>query len=74
MTDITTVGAERITGSEKEAGLLGRIAQRMVAARQDQARRAVNSYLLSLDDETLARLGYRRDELEKTTPGGFPFI
>lgn len=74
MADITTIGAGRITGTAKEAGLLSRIARRMIAARQDQARRAVNTYLLTLDDETLARLGYERRELERSTPGGYPFI
>ncbi len=70
----TTASDFRITGSEREEGILQRIGRRIVAARQDQARRAVNVYLLSLDDETLARLGYDRRELENTTPGGYPFI
>mgnify|MGYP006282999055 CR=1 FL=1 len=74
MADITTIGAARLTGSQKETSLLQRIAARMIAARQDQAQRAVNTYLLSLDDATLERLGYDRGELERTTPGGYPFL
>ncbi|MHC5652710.1 hypothetical protein [Stappia sp.] len=37
----------------------------MVAARERQARRYVNGYLLSLDDATLAAYGYERAELER---------
>ncbi len=37
----------------------------MVSARERQARRYVNGYLLSLDDATLAAYGYDRNELER---------
>lgn len=38
---------------------------RVVEARERQARRYVNSALLSLDDETLSALGHRREEMLK---------
>ncbi|MFD1696505.1 hypothetical protein [Roseibium aestuarii] len=38
---------------------------RMVEAREKQARRYVNGYLLSLDDATLTAHGYDRASLEK---------
>ncbi|MAA97383.1 MAG: hypothetical protein CMN87_18085 [Stappia sp.] len=37
----------------------------MVAARERQARRYVNGYLLSLDDATLTAYGYDRADLER---------
>ncbi|MBL6431501.1 MAG: hypothetical protein HPM95_11440 [Alphaproteobacteria bacterium] len=37
----------------------------LVTARERQARRYVNGYLLSLDDATLAAYGYDRAELER---------
>ncbi|WP_349357666.1 hypothetical protein [Stappia sp.] len=37
----------------------------LVSARERQARRYVNGYLLSLDDATLAAHGYDRAELER---------
>lgn len=69
-----TPGDFRLTGTDREAGLLSRIGQRIIAAREDRARRAVNAYLLSLDDATLEKLGYDRRTLEATNPGGYPFI
>ncbi|WP_186396897.1 hypothetical protein [Stappia sp. TSB10GB4] len=39
----------------------------MIAARERQARRYVNGYLLSLDDATLAAYGYDRAELERNS-------
>lgn len=39
--------------------------ERMIAARERQARRYVNGALLNLDDETLAQAGFNRDELRK---------
>ncbi|GIL01041.1 MAG: hypothetical protein BroJett030_09400 [Alphaproteobacteria bacterium] len=38
---------------------------RMVKARERQARRYVNAALLQFDDETLARAGFSRQELER---------
>ncbi len=39
--------------------------KRMVEARQAHARSYVNGALLSLDDKTLAELGFDRREIEK---------
>ena len=39
----------------------------MITARERQARRYVNGYLLSLDDATLAAYGYDRAELERNS-------
>lgn len=64
----------RITHTAEETGWLSRIMSRIVRARQAQAQRAVNAYLLSLDDTTLEQLGYDRARLEKTNPGGYPFL
>lgn len=46
-------------------GLLQKAFSRMITARERQARRYVNGYLLSLDDATLAAYGYDRRELER---------
>lgn len=45
---------------------------RMITARERQARRYVNSTLLSLDDETLARAGLNRKELERQGSAVYP--
>ena len=63
MADISSINQARITGSEREEGFLARLLQRMMAAREEQARRAVDSYLLTLDDRTRGRLGYEREHL-----------
>jgi len=46
---------------------------RMIAAREKQARRFVNGALLNLDDETLKRAGYTREELKKQGSYNYPF-
>ncbi len=46
---------------------------RMVAAREKQARRFVNGALLNLDDETLARAGYDRETLRAEGATNYPF-
>lgn len=47
---------------------------RVTAAREKQARRYVNTYLLSLDDDTLTSLGHNRAELRKRGhSGALPF-
>ena len=38
---------------------------RMIAARQKQARRYVNGALLNLDDDTLNRVGLNREDIKK---------
>ena len=46
---------------------------RMIAAREKQARRYVNGALLNLDDETLNRAGFSRDEIKKQGAAVYPF-
>lgn len=70
----TTSGDFRLTGTERETSVLARLMNRIVEARQRQAQRAINAYLLSLDDTSLERLGYERDELEKDGAAGYPFL
>ena len=58
-------------------GDIGRVARnglnRMVEARERQARRYVNATLLGLDDETLARSGFDLKQLEKQGASHAPF-
>lgn len=49
----------------KDRGFLRRVAEGMIASRQRQADRMVASYLLALDDETLAKLGYQRADVAR---------
>jgi hypothetical protein len=51
--------------SGKQGGFFKRVLANMVEARSRQARLHVNAYLLGLDDETLASLGYDRKTLER---------
>ena len=46
---------------------------RMVAARERQARRYVNGALLNLDDETLRMAGMTRDSIKKQGVSVYPF-
>ena len=47
--------------------------ERMIAARERQARRYVANVLQNLDDETLARGGYDRAELRSRASTTYPF-
>ena len=46
---------------------------RMIAAREKQARRYVNGVLLSMDDETLNRAGFNREKLRNQGASYYPF-
>jgi len=46
---------------------------RMIAAREKQARRYVHGALLNLDDETLTRAGFTREGLRKQGASVYPF-
>jgi len=46
---------------------------RMIAAREKQARRYVNGALLNLDESTLALGGFDRKTLEKEGASVYPF-
>ncbi|MEM0907133.1 MAG: hypothetical protein AAGJ94_07205 [Pseudomonadota bacterium] len=63
-----------LTGTPRERGFLSRMGERLVAARMESAQSAVSAYLLSLDDQTLNKLGYDRATLEANNPKGFPFL
>ncbi len=65
----TTIGGSARTSN----GFVRRAFDRMVEAREKQARRYVNGYLLSLDDATLAAHGYDRSELEREGSTGMVF-
>ena len=66
----TTTSTSLRSGRSSGKGLFNKAVDRMVAARERQARRYVNGYLLSLDDATLAAYGYDRKELEKESRFG----
>jgi hypothetical protein len=65
----TTIGGTNRT----HGGFIRRAFDRMVEAREKQARRYVNGYLLSLDDATLASHGIDRRELEREGTAGMIF-
>jgi predicted signal transduction protein with EAL and GGDEF domain len=69
-----TARDDTLTGTEREKSFFTRLGTRLMEARKRQADRAVAAYLLSLDDETLQRLGYDRRELERRDPTGYPFL
>ena len=50
-------------------GFLRNAVDALVAAREKQAKRYVNSALLMLDDETLRAHGYDREELKRGSTG-----
>ena len=52
--------------------ILRRAAAQLIAAREAQAHRRVNAYLLGLDDAALAALGYDRNLLEDAGRGYVP--
>lgn len=45
-------------------GVFANFGRRVVEAREREAARYVNSYLLLMDDQTLERLGLTREEIE----------
>ena len=53
-------------------GILRRALARMIAAREQQARRQMNAHLLGRDDATLAALGCDRATLEQAARDGYP--
>ena len=56
----------RATDKARKPGLFARMYQALVVSREREARRYANVYLRSLDDKTLADLGYDRAELMKS--------
>ncbi|AXS41319.1 hypothetical protein [Breoghania sp. L-A4] len=70
MASMTSTG---FAGTSNHKGVLRRALDRLMTAREEQARRYVNGYLLSLDDATLAGYGYDRRELERQGAMTGPF-
>ena len=62
----------RTTDKARKPGLFARMYQALVVSREREARRYVNAYLRSLDDRTLADLGYERAEIVNSD-GGFVY-
>jgi hypothetical protein len=69
MTATTTFG--RVTGGVTGRGAFRRAFERLVVARELQARRYVSAYLAGLDDATLASYGYDREAVERMGRGTF---
>ena len=73
---MTVMTYEGITGRAPEkarkSGFFSRLYRAIVEARTREARRQVNAYLRSLDDKTLAKLGYDRAEVENLKAGIVP--
>ncbi|MEH0069695.1 MAG: hypothetical protein ACK4HD_17085 [Pannonibacter phragmitetus] len=63
---LSTVTSTMIAADRRSSrSIIRRAFDHMVAAREKQALRYVNGYLLSLDDATLAAYGYDREELRR---------
>jgi hypothetical protein len=71
MMAVTTLDsfAGRETEKARQPGLFARFLKALIASREREARRYVNGYLLSLDDKTLAELGYDRAEIVNSDAG-----
>jgi len=65
--DFTTPQTE--VHSEKRPGIFARMYKALVDARMREAERKVTAYLLTMDDRTLADLGYDRAKLVKKDAG-----
>lgn len=61
---ITTIDSVR-TGSPPVRGFFGRLLERMAEGQMRKARAVAKPHLLALDDDALAQLGYRRDEIRR---------
>ena len=59
----------RATDKARQPGLFARFFKALVVSREREARRYVNGYLRSLDDKTLADLGYARAEIANSDAG-----
>jgi len=72
-TAMTTTALGGIGGRETVSrGVLRRTMARMIATREQQARRRVFAHLLGLDDATLATYGFDRRAVEEFGRGRFP--
>ena len=73
MATTTLDGIETAPARKAGPGLFRRALTRMMAAREAQARHAVNDYLLMLDDARLAAFGIDRKMLSKGIDARFPW-
>ncbi len=64
MARATTSGTGIAGSGHGHKGLVRRVFDSMVTAREHEARRYVNGYLATLDDATLADLGYERKAVD----------
>ncbi|HEX9906611.1 MAG TPA: hypothetical protein VGA77_16795 [Propylenella sp.] len=60
----TTIDSVR-TEAPPQWGFFGRLLERMAEGQMPKARAAAKPHLLALDDDALAQLGYRRDEIRR---------
>jgi hypothetical protein len=61
------------SASARTGGLFRRALTRMMTARELQARRYVNDYLLTLDDATLAAYGIDRRTISQGINASYPW-
>ena len=61
------------SASARTGGLFRRARTRMMTARELQARRYVNDYLLTLDDATLAAYGIDRRTISQGINASYPW-
>jgi hypothetical protein len=61
------------SASARTGGLFRRALRRMMTARELQARRYVNDYLLTLDDATLAAYGVDRRTISQGINASYPW-
>ncbi len=61
-----------LTRTAPPRGVVRQAVARMLAAREAQANRRVNAYLLGLDDAMLAALGYDRKILDRAGRRALP--
>lgn len=66
MATTTLDGSAPVRLAARRPSLLKRAVGGLMEAREREARRYVNGYLLTLDDATLTSLGYERETLRKS--------
>jgi hypothetical protein len=54
---------------ERKGGFFARALERVAEAQTERGRAIAKPYLLSLDDEELQHLGYRREEIQRWPSG-----
>lgn len=59
---------------EKHMSVFGDFGRKVIASRQRQADRQVAATLLGLDEETIRRSGYTREELQRKAKGSYLYF